>query len=221
MRADDWYRNEIWTDEIEQRFNEQLKRSRGSYNKSQYLRIQAGIFLRSSKKEIQEIGTMLAKRIFSDFAENDKDVAASRIMITQELGDYYMSKGDYSLAASQYLMIANKSLRQSACNGNSDVPLRYIDAVLKGKLTEQYQSALSILKDFSVTNLLFPSDFFLAAKVGAFLHYELRNLNEARKFALEALRYAEDIEPRFKRYPHLGVPCATKEELDLLFEIVE
>lgn len=219
--ADNWYRNEIWTEEIERKFNERLKRSRGSYNKAEYLRIQATTLLYSDKKEIQEAGVILAERVFSDFAKDDKDAASSKIMMMQNLADYYMSVGEFSLAANYYLMIINGSFQQSEYSGNSDVALHYIDAVLKAKLIKQYQYALCVFNDFNPKNLLLPSEFFLAAKVGAFLHYELKNTNEASKFALKALKYTKDTKPKLKSYPDLGVPSASKEEIDLLLQIAE
>src|SRR2546421_136048 len=41
MGRHDWYRNETWTPEVQAAFRERFDRSRGSFHKAQYLRIQA------------------------------------------------------------------------------------------------------------------------------------------------------------------------------------
>ena len=56
MATDDWYRNTSWNNHIEADFEGRLKRSRGAYNKAQYLRIQAGYLLDASDTATHKIG---------------------------------------------------------------------------------------------------------------------------------------------------------------------
>ena len=51
MASGDWYRNNDWNDTIETEFEARLKRSRGAFNKAQYLRIQASYLLDNSAKK--------------------------------------------------------------------------------------------------------------------------------------------------------------------------
>jgi hypothetical protein len=49
MSKTEWFRRTTWTPEDEASFRARLKRSRGSFHKAQYLRIQA--------EHLQEVGT--------------------------------------------------------------------------------------------------------------------------------------------------------------------
>ena len=63
MSRRDWFRNNIWNDEIAAEFEKRLKRSR-PYNRSQYLRVQA-YHLRESGCE--EAAIDLFKRLVAEY----------------------------------------------------------------------------------------------------------------------------------------------------------
>jgi len=50
MATEEWFRNTTWNKDIDAEFEARLKRSRGSFHKAQYLRIQAGYLLDNPTK---------------------------------------------------------------------------------------------------------------------------------------------------------------------------
>ncbi|WP_010522064.1 hypothetical protein [Aquimarina agarivorans] len=69
MSKDDWYRNTEWNDQIESEFEARLKRSRGNFNKAQYLRIQASYLLNSQETENQKKEIQLMKKVIDGYPE--------------------------------------------------------------------------------------------------------------------------------------------------------
>ena len=67
MANEDWYRNKTWNNEVEADFEARLKRSRGAFNKAQYLRIQASYLLDISDKKTQLVGVSLMERLIRDY----------------------------------------------------------------------------------------------------------------------------------------------------------
>ena len=91
MATDDWYRNTTWDDKIEADFEARLKRSRGAFNKAQYLRIQASYLLDSSDTTTQKIGVRQMERLINDFPTEE----FSTIFGHEQLGDYYFKISDF------------------------------------------------------------------------------------------------------------------------------
>lgn len=90
MASDDWFRNKTWDNEIEVDFEARLKRSRGAFNKAQYLRIQASYLLSCTDKYLQKVGIKLMERLISDYPTEN----FSTIFGQEQLGDYYFKEGD-------------------------------------------------------------------------------------------------------------------------------
>lgn len=63
MAREDWYRRQTWSEDDQRNFFDRLKRSRGDYNKAQYLRIQALYLLESGLyREAVRLLTMLREQ---------------------------------------------------------------------------------------------------------------------------------------------------------------
>ena len=219
MAKDDWYRNEKWDNEIEKIFEEKLKRARGVYSKSQYLVIQAECLLSSNEPKFIEIGLSLMNRVFNDFPKDNKDAGFNSVRASQCLANYYSEIGDIEKAKKYYLEVIENPHNRDGNLGNSDIPLLYIDCVLKTNNTDEYEKTLSLFTAFDVQKLDFPSEYYLAWKVASFLNDRLGNKIKAISFAKLALESAKITEPIIKKYPNLGAVNATQEEIEKLIAI--
>ncbi len=215
MSRDSWFRNTTWSSDIAEVFEAKLKRARGDDGKAQYLRVQASYLLNSSDQNISAIGEKLMHRVIEEYY----DEVISVVQAMQELADFYMDNKSYLKAALYYLKGGNHPLNKRRQYGNSDTPLRYIDAVIKGNLEEEYTKAMKIFNKFPKKSFTFVNDEYLYAKVGAMLNDRIGNRKDAIKFAKIALVKAEITEPEFPKYPNLGSIESTKEEIDELIRI--
>jgi len=216
---EDWYRNEKWNEDIEKVFEEKLKRARRIYSKGQYIVIQAQCLVRSNNPKLQKIGLELMDRVFNDFPQDNKDTVYNSVRAAEDLGNYYSEIDDLQKATKYYLEVIENPHNAHGNLANSDVPLLYIDCVLKTDNTDEYDKALSLFIAFDIKELSFQSKYCLAGKVGAFLYDRLGNKSEVIGFAKLALESAQITEPMFKKYPNLGVVNATQEEIEKLIAI--
>lgn len=73
--AIDWFRKTTWTAEDRDDFEARLKRSRGAYNKAQYLRIQA-YHLQNAKPPLYQEALSLLERVLGQWRD-DSQVASA------------------------------------------------------------------------------------------------------------------------------------------------
>ena len=140
MRKDDWYRNANWNDQIESEFEARHKRSRGNYNKAQYLRIQASYLLNSSLIENQKKGIQLMERLINEYPEE----TFSTIHGHEQLGDHYLKNKNYQEAEIHYRIVTihyhNKT--RSGTTGTAD--LKLCETILKSDQEEKFQEAYEL-----------------------------------------------------------------------------
>ncbi len=88
MSNDDWYRKTSWNQKNKEDFFARLKRSRDSYNKAQYLRIQAGYLQRDYPDDSKELLFML----FDQYPERSELASAYLQMAEIEVEQGYDEK---------------------------------------------------------------------------------------------------------------------------------
>jgi tetratricopeptide (TPR) repeat protein len=218
MGQDDWYRNTTWDQERSELFETKLKRSRGAYNKAQYLRIQASYLLDSTDKELQNVGLKLMERLIEDFPSED----FSTVFGKEQLGDYFFANGDYKKAENYYREVADhyKKNNRGGTSGVADIKL--VNTILELDLRDQFDIAYKLLAvDFEKTggSLSLNDDRFFYTRVIAELCDKLGKRDEARQYADKALEIAKKIEPQFNRHKTAGVVRTDKETLDRLVKI--
>jgi hypothetical protein len=89
MASEEWFRNKAWTESVATDFEVRLKRSRGTYNKAQYLRIQASYLLNSADIDTQLAGIELMERLLNDYPKEEFHIVFGQ----EQLGDYYVRIG--------------------------------------------------------------------------------------------------------------------------------
>lgn len=216
MATDEWYSNSTWDSNIETEFEVRLKRSRGAYNKAQYLRIQASYLLDSSDIEIQLVGVRLMERLIQDFPTEE----FSTIFGHEQLGDYYFKTSDFNKAEKHFRLVTEQYINKNTRSGTSAIAdLKLAETILIANWTDKFGEAYKICMDFPMTSLTFNSDKFYYAVLVAQLCDRLNKKDEAKDFALTAIEISKITEPQFNRHKTVGLVIATENQLKTLEQI--
>ena len=220
MSKEDWYRNTEWNDQIESEFESRLKRSRGNYNKAQYLRIQASYLLDTKKNELQEKGVELMERVISEYPEEK----FSSIHGIEQLGEFYLKKESF-VKAEKYLRQVIEYYYNETRSGTSGMAdLKLCESILKSEQIEKFEEAYEMATvKFKETGgeLFFNSDKYYYADLMANLCYKMERKDEARIYAQSAIELSKITEPQFNRHKTIGIIKVVKEKLEQLKKIIE
>jgi tetratricopeptide (TPR) repeat protein len=197
MTKKDWYRKNSWTFEDRVDFEAHLKRSRSSFHKAQYLRIQA--------LQLQDLGTEpmlhaaleLLDRLLADYPDPSQLTAA----LTQR-GECLSDLGRYEDALISFRR-AFEAQRQFP-NIRVNTYLRFGELVVALKRRDLYSEALSLLKEFGGDEV-FPVEKYEAAAIQALISEEAGDVPAARLFARAALSAMAQQEPPFPRHKNIGL----------------
>lgn len=214
MSTEDWYRNTSWNKEIEEAFENRLKRSRGDFHKAQYLRIQASHLLHSSNAKIQEKGIELMKRVISSYPNENDSVFAN-----EQLGDFYFSKSDFESAEKYFeIVIEYYSQTKSRSGTSSLADLKLCEIILLTNQKEKFEKAYNFFNNFEKLGgrLLLNSDKFYYGNVRASLCYEMKKYEEASAFAKQALEITKITEPQFSKHKTVGLVNTTEKQIEKL-----
>jgi tetratricopeptide (TPR) repeat protein len=198
MGRRDWFRNETWTAADKSQFFERLARSRTTFHKAQYLRIQAVHLERTGDKELVHEALGLLDLILSQYPEPFElaTVHWQRATCLQFLG-----RVDESMTAYRDALTQQRSGRGAVPGGAS---LDYAHLIFKLGRSDLFDEALSVL-DGSGGDELLPLDRYRSGMIRAFI-YEFRgDLSKAALFARAALSASSETESVFRYHRDLGV----------------
>jgi len=217
MATDDWYRNTTWDDKIEADFEARLKRSRGAFNKAQYLRIQASYLLDSSDTTTQKIGVSQMERLINDFPTEE----FSTIFGHEQLGDYYFKIGDFETAEKHFYIVTKHYKNKKSRSGTSAIAdLKLAETYLTANKVDKFEEAYKICKKYPKSELTFNSEKFYYAELAAHICDKLNKREEAKEFAKVAIEISKISEPQFYRHKTVGLVKATDQQLRTLEQIV-
>ncbi|MCQ8885934.1 hypothetical protein NQT63_09610 [Pseudoalteromonas agarivorans] len=189
MTSEDWYRNEEWSEEVESKFFDKLKRAR---RKEQYLRIQASTIARTEP----DIALSLLEQYFElsddfDHAQAYCDKAAA-----------YIAKGEIGNAINSY----GKALERESSfpKLKTDAYILYPLLIVENKLTTLYQSASEVLNEHQ-ERLMFPVDHFRWHAAKAIISAESVNNEQAANHASKAFDAAQIKKSGFRFHQNLGL----------------
>ena len=136
----EWYTNKTWDGKIDAKFEDNLKRSRGSSNKAEFIQIQGCLLLESTKLNIQDVGVELLFRLFSDFPAEHVSI----VLAQEKLGDYYLKKNNFERSVHYFRIVVKYCKTQNSTGGTSGIAdLKLAETIVKSqqleKLDEAYQ----------------------------------------------------------------------------------
>jgi tetratricopeptide (TPR) repeat protein len=219
MNIQEWFRGTEWDKESQKLFEDKLKKSRGSYNKSQYLLIKGGYLLRSMDLFKESEGCRLLERLINEYPSEISHIMSAY----EQLGDYYFSKGENEKAENNYRQSISfyKNNGRSGSSGIGDIKLA--ETVFNAGKSDIFFELYNLLTDeFKRTGgqLILNDDIFRYYSVLAKICIALEKKEEAKEYARKALQLAVIKEPQLDNYPQLGVVKVSNEEIARLTDIL-
>lgn len=197
MGREDWYRNTTWTKNVRKAFFTRLKRSRKSYNKAQYLRIQA-VYLSESgqKKHIRSALQLLDLMV--EKCPEPSQLAAAYLQQAQ----CYEQLGKYQAAIDSYRHSIDAEREHGATVWAA---LHFGWFTVKRKLLKHYDEVLSLLSKPSEVFLLLPVNQFKYASIFSIILDHKAEVQPAKRFARMAFEAMGKDESQFRYYRKIGL----------------
>ena len=216
----EWYLGDNWDKETQQMFEQKLKKSRGNYNKAQYLRIKGSSLLKSKHSQERNAGVELLGRVINEYPNEISNV----MFAYEQLGDYFFFKEEYANAEFNYRRSISyyKQHGRSGSSGLGDIKLA--ETIFKASKSDKFLEVYNLLTDdFEKTGgeLLLNDDIFRYYSVLAKISNSLCNKNEAKRYAQRAMQVSSIKEPQINSYPQVGIPKVSNEEINILNNILQ
>lgn len=196
MAKDDWYRNKDWNAEIEEVFEQKLRRAR---DKSQYLRIQASYLTKTHPK----VALDLIDRYFG--LGEHFDMASA-----------YLGKAEALIALNDIdgALVAYEAAIQRERQYPKLITQAYLDFpcfVLANEIEHMYARALYVLEN-EQRLLMFPDDRYRAHGARALLLHHFKRTDEAQASAAIALAAAKEVQSGFHYHQKVGTVRDAEDE---------
>jgi tetratricopeptide (TPR) repeat protein len=197
MSASDWFRKKTWTPADQEDFFAHLKRSRGLYNKAQYLRIQAYELQTVGTEELLNVSLELLKQLFGEFPDESQlaQAAAQQGDCLKDLGRIDEALISYRKAMEiqrQYGKWATTAYRSFAW------------LVATKPIPHSYDDASSALDEFG-KHEIFPIDQYQSSASRALIYQAKGRYDLAKSWAREALNAAAKDSSGFRYHSKLGL----------------
>jgi hypothetical protein len=217
MANDNWYRHTVWNEEIERDFEARLKRSRGSFNKAQYMRIQASYLLNSPDKKNQLVGVSLMERLIKNFPTEELSI----IFGYEQLGDFYLKQNNYDKAEQFFRLVADHYQDKKTRSGTSAIAdLKLAKTILRSNQVDKFDEVYQLVSNYPTSELIFNNDKFYYAELRAQLCDTMNKKEEAKEFARIAIELSKIVKPQLKRHKTVGLAKASEKQLRTLEQIL-
>ena len=215
MGNDDWYRNKNWDDQIESAFRARLKRSRGDYYKTEYLRIQGSYLLSSDNPSDQAAGLSLMNEVLALYPDSENTLA-NKFDALSELGNYYFKRDRFDKAYEYYKQAI--VLDANHTHDHSHAILGFIKSAVLLKQKQDYTYCESFLE--KVKDPVFPAEAYDIGLTAAMLYDAMECIEVAKTYAAAALKASEQSSPFVRKGKPLGNASFTERELSFLTALV-
>lgn len=194
--ATEWYRKTTWTVADAEDFEARLKLSRGTYNKSQYLRIQAS-HLQGATPPLYAEALSLLDRVLNE--HRDDSQVASALLQKAECLD---ATAGFDAAIPFYR--EGLSFEQSHQRARTSAWIIYPWRIVNEKRVDLYNEALGSI-EFGSGGLLFPIDQYRLSVIQAIIRKWKGDETFARSFAKDAHEIAARIHSGFRYHKDVGL----------------
>lgn len=196
MNRHDWYRNTTWSPDVQAAFYDRLHRARGSFNKAQYLRIQAACLAEAGHYEpaLQLLDEMLRDH------PDPSQLASARL----QRGDCLVGMQRVEEAVDEYRHALQAEREYPTVKTGAWLSIACVIAFYS--MHHLYDEALRVLDEFGHPNgFMFPTERFKYAAALAFIADARGDHETARRFANAALESAAATHSGIRRHPHFGL----------------
>jgi len=197
MSAPDWFRKKTWTPVDQEDFFARLKRSRGQFNKAQYLRIQAYELQTVGTEELLKASLQLLKLLLAEY-----DDGSQAIQIYNQEGDCLKGLGRIDEALASY----QKAMEIERRDGKwaTGAYLSFARLVATMPIPQFYDEALTALNEFGKREFL-PVQQYWSSASRALIYKAKDNLDLAKSWAQVALEAASKDHSGLRYHSKLGL----------------
>jgi tetratricopeptide (TPR) repeat protein len=190
----EWFRRTTWTAADKAEFTARLGRSRSSFHKAQYLRIQA-VHLAQAEPPLYEPALELLDLMVRDFPDPSQLAAAH-----QQLASCLAALG----RPSEALDVFRKALDAEGARPQVNAYLDFAELVLALGRADLYSEALGIVEK-RIDREILPVGRYRGCAAAALICEKLEFHERARPFAIGALDAAAKSESPFRYHRTLGL----------------
>lgn len=197
MAITDWYRRKTWTPDDAADFQTRLKRARTTYNKAQYLRIQAHELHAVGDRAMTIAALSLLDQLIADFTE-PSELSAAHMQRAACYAD--LAQFDEALDAYRTAFAA----RRAAPNWQNDAALEFGTLVVALNRGDLFDEVLAVFDEFGDPGP-FPTQRYSAAATRALIADARGDRTGALHWATLAIDAANLPNGPFKGHAQLGV----------------
>ena len=197
MSQEDWFRRATWTTQDRQAFDARLRRSRGTFHKAQYLRIQASHLAETGDAELLSAALELLASMFAEHPDPSQLAAAWHLRATCliDLGE--------PTPALESFREAFKAMRAKP-NWRTPAHNDFAELVLALGRRDLYTEVIAVLDEFGGDDI-FPLHRFKQATARALIAADTDDARAAQAHAQEALQAANASDSPFRYHRKLGL----------------
>lgn len=198
MSNDDWYRRKTWTETDQKNFFNRLERSRSTYNKAQYLRIQA-----SALKSIDTNASLsLLEKIFIEYP-SEYELASAYLQQAEcfeKLGEI-----DAAIDSFKKCFIAERAHSHT----KTMAYIEFAIFVIEHGLSDLLEEANDIIDEFFGT-IIFPIDKFYISSFKSVYYDFIGDKERSILFAENAIKNASKTSSGLTYKKEIGLVDATQ-----------
>lgn len=198
MGRHDWYRNKTWGEETKEAFFERLNRSRSSFHKAQYVRIQAACLRGTGKKKYVRAALELLDLMLEKWPE-----PSQLAMAHLERAKCFENLGDCGAVIESYRESVKAERENSGvrvCAG-----LQFAWFVVRRRLPEYYDEAVVAMDGDKDHFLIFPDYQFKFFSIISIVLDHGGRAEDAKRFAKRALEAVAMKESPVRYHKKVGL----------------
>lgn len=192
----DWFRKTTWTEADREDFEAHLKRSRGIYNKAQYLRIQAS-HLQNAVPPLYREALTLLERVLTEWRE-DSQVASALLQKAECL----LETEGFDAAIPAFR--EGLAFEVQHANNRTNAWVVFPWQIVKHRRSDLFDEASRCLA-IAPTGMMFPVDQFRVSVVLAMVKMKQGDIAFAKSCAADAQKAAHADSSGFKYHQKLGL----------------
>lgn len=197
MSNEDWYRKTNWSESDRENFFARFKRTRTTFHKAQYLRIQASYLQSTGSKDMAFQAIELLDLMLKEYPEKS------------ELSAAYLQKAECLITLGEIEKAIDSMRNALQCerefpNVKTNTWLEFGWTAITFQLSNLYDESLDVLNDFN-SDLMFPVDKYKFNAIKAIIENEKGNKNASKKFAANALEASSLAHSGFRNHPKVGL----------------
>lgn len=195
MGTEDWYRRAAWSEQDQQQFFDRIDRSRGTYHKAQYVRIQASYLEATGDPALVRSALGLLDMMLAKWPDPSQVAQAH-----YQRGTCYVRLDEPMHAVGCFREALNAERTYPSARTQAAIELAWLTGTRQ--LSEHYDEAVAALAGI---DLVFPVDRFKAHGAQALILSATGQKGAAIAHARQAVEAAAATDSGFRYHRHVGL----------------